>query len=583
MGALGSGILLGTALVVTSCSDTTTPTPPTPGAPAKLAFTIQPVTTLARTVMPSFAVAIEDEHGIVVATADNSIVLAIIGNEAARFSSGTNFARAVNGIATFSGIGIDRTGPGFRFSVFVSDAPGIAAATSDEFEISSGPAAKLAFAELPVVVNPGDAITPAVAVTIQDAAGNTVWRATNPVTLTLANNSSGGHLTGTTTATPVAGVAIFSDLSISSNGAGYTLTAGAPNLSGATSAAFEVRNPLNFVSVSAGGAQTCGIATDGFTYCWGRTPPPHQSGADNKGTDNLAATLLPGGVKFVSLSTRSGNCGLTASGAPYCWPGIDAQSGAYSPDPAAVPGAPALTTVTTYNHACGITSSGAGYCWGSNDFGKLGNGTSTGSSVPVPISGGLSFRVLSAGSHFTCGVATTNVAYCWGYNGAGELGDGTHSNSMIPVVAMSGISFATISAGSSHACGLTPGGDAYCWGDLCLGCRGTGSPGNNAVLGGLKFSTISAGDSHTCALTAAGAAYCWGLNVSGEIGDGSSGGTRSVPTRVAGDLTFATISAGFDHTCGVTTAGAAYCWGHNQFGELGTGTKLYSNVPVRVR
>ena len=76
----------------------------------------------------------------------------------------------------------------------------------------------------------------------------------------------------------------------------------------------------------------------------------------------------------------------------------------------------------------------------------------------------------------------------------------------------------------------------------------------------LVFASVSAGDSHTCGVTTAGAAYCWGDNTEGELGDG----TRAysvVPVPVAGGLTFSAVSAGTYQTCGVTTAGVLYCWG----------------------
>ena len=67
-----------------------------------------------------------------------------------------------------------------------------------------------------------------------------------------------------------------------------------------------------------------------------------------------------------------------------------------------------------------------------------------------------------------------------------------------------------------------------------------------------------------------GAAYCWGDNESGQLGTGTQV-SAVIPTLVSGGLTFAQVSAGSDHTCGVTTTGAAYCWGDNFFGQLGDG------------
>jgi alpha-tubulin suppressor-like RCC1 family protein len=91
------------------------------------------------------------------------------------------------------------------------------------------------------------------------------------------------------------------------------------------------------------------------------------------------------------------------------------------------------------------------------------------------------------------------------------------------------------------------------------------------VSGGLVFAQITTGGTHTCGLTTGGAAYCWGLGLSGQLGD-NAGINRSAPVLVAGGNTFASLTAGGNHTCGLTAAGAAYCWGLNSFGQVGDGT-----------
>ncbi|NBT04970.1 MAG: hypothetical protein EBS94_16415, partial [Proteobacteria bacterium] len=93
------------------------------------------------------------------------------------------------------------------------------------------------------------------------------------------------------------------------------------------------------------------------------------------------------------------------------------------------------------------------------------------------------------------------------------------------------------------------------------------------VSGGHTFKSVSTGESHTCGLTTAGAAYCWGANFSGQLGDGSTTNSAT-PLKVNGGLTFTTLSTGNRHSCGLTLSGSAYCWGE----MIGSGTG--SNVPV---
>lgn len=95
------------------------------------------------------------------------------------------------------------------------------------------------------------------------------------------------------------------------------------------------------------------------------------------------------------------------------------------------------------------------------------------------------------------------------------------------------------------------------------------------------FASISAGAAHTCALTAAGTAYCWGRNGFGELGDGTNT-DRNTPVAVAGGHTFTAISTEEFHTCGLNDNGIAYCWGFNQSGQLGDGTDTNRNTPVAV-
>ena len=88
------------------------------------------------------------------------------------------------------------------------------------------------------------------------------------------------------------------------------------------------------------------------------------------------------------------------------------------------------------------------------------------------------------------------------------------------------------------------------------------------VVGGLSFSSIDVGFNHSCAITAAGVAYCWGGDDLGQLGDGAPAASRTSPSAVAGGHTYSVIRAGSKHTCALeTSTGYAYCWGANGFGQ----------------
>ena len=102
-----------------------------------------------------------------------------------------------------------------------------------------------------------------------------------------------------------------------------------------------------------------------------------------------------------------------------------------------------------------------------------------------------------------------------------------------------------------------------------------------ASVSNVAFDTIAPGSGHTCGLTGAGTAYCWGNNVFGQLGDNSAP-IPLLPVAVSGGHTFSMIAAGAGHTCGLTSAGAAYCWGYNRKGQLGDNSAPIHLLPVAV-
>src|SRR5712691_4935430 len=210
----------------------------TPGTPAKLAFTVQPTNVVsAAAITPAVQVSIQDAQGNLVPTATNSVTIAIGTNPGTGTLSGTLTANAVAGVAMFSNLSIDKTGTGYTLAASAATLTG---AISTTFNVTPGTPAKLAFTVQPTNVVSAAAITPAVQVSIQDAQGNLVPTATNSVTIAIGTNPGTGTLSGTATANAVAGVAMFSNLSIDKTGTGYTLAASAATLTGAISTTFNV-------------------------------------------------------------------------------------------------------------------------------------------------------------------------------------------------------------------------------------------------------------------------------------------------------------------------------------------------------
>src|SRR3989442_1676092 len=266
-------------------------------------------------------------------------------------------------------------------------------------------------------------------------------------------------------------------------------------------------------------------------------------------------------------------------------------------------------------HTCGFTIvTGAAYCWGANGSGQLGDGTMTNRSSPVLVQApaGVSFAAVTGGDAHTCGVTAgggcgavaagaadpwgataAGAAYCWGDNGFGQLGDGTTTSQSSPVLVQAppGVSFAAVTGGVAHTCGVTAAGIAYCWGRNLEGQLGGGASTTNRLTPApvlapaeVSFAAVGAADFQTGGVTATGAAYCWGANGSGQLGDGTNTTNRltPVPVQAPAGVSFAAVTAGAVHTCGITAAGTAYCWGRNVEGQLGDGTTTDRLTPVRV-
>jgi alpha-tubulin suppressor-like RCC1 family protein len=268
-----------------------------------------------------------------------------------------------------------------------------------------------------------------------------------------------------------------------------------------------------------------------------------------------------------------------------------------------------------------IGSDGHLYAWGDNEFGQLGNGTTTSSNSPAVISlpVGVTPMAIAAGCDDGYAVGSDGNVYAWGASDRGQLGDGSSSgpqicNSQVPVpltepcstspvrVSMPpGVTATGVTAGADFADAIGSDGNLYAWGNAIFGELGDGtetgpdSCGPNAcsttpvtvdLPPGVAPTAIAAGQEAGYAIGSDGVLYSWGGNIEGQLGDGSITGTGTGPCGGAGNYCAASpvpvalptgvrataISAGFLSAYAIGTDHKVYAWGFNQNGELGDGS-----------
>ncbi|NNE72527.1 MAG: hypothetical protein HKN26_02585 [Acidimicrobiales bacterium] len=184
------------------------------------------------------------------------------------------------------------------------------------------------------------------------------------------------------------------------------------------------------------------------------------------------------------------------------------------------------------------------FTWGNNDVGQLGDGTTTDRATPAAITmpggTGALWTDIDAGTHHTCEVRHNDqTLWCWGSNENAQLGDGTTTDRSVPTQA-----------------------------------QGSG------------WHSVAAGHDYSCAIKTDQTLWCWGANDYGQLGDGTTA-NRTAPTQVGAATAWQTVAANFNqfdvafpqvpdlggaHTCAIKTDQTLWCWGANDFGQLGTGT-----------
>jgi alpha-tubulin suppressor-like RCC1 family protein len=492
-----------------------------------------------------------------------------------------------NGVATGRGPGVA------TITAAARGVPGNAVLTIEQL------AHHLVFSVEPGTVTAGEPFATALEVEVRDSADALVTDSRASVTLSLGANPGADTLRGATTVRAVNGIATFSNVWLTRATTGYILAANAPSIGAGASDAFAVTHTVPaqlafepLPTPSAGAPLNVQIALkDRF----GNTATGAYDAIKVKLFSGPAGAALFGDTVY---GTSQGVATVNATSAQIAGTyrlraSSFFQDTVVSSQFAVRPAAPAIMT---FNNSY--------YLW---HVSVVSTQLDSASSPVVTVRDAYGNRADTVSRPITIEL----IEDPWkGATGPGTVLDGTltqltnggiatfnfltldrpvsarlrvTADGLLPdtsgtVTAVLGIgTVQSVNTGYQHSCVTTQFRGLFCWGSDAndeLGAP-SGTPAIDSVAIRVRtattFASVTGGGGHTCGLTAAGAAWCWGLNADGQLGDGGAGATAAEPIAVAGGLTFWRLDAGGTHTCGLTVDSLAYCWGDNGDGQLGDG------------
>ncbi len=361
--------------------------------------------------------------------------------------------------------------------------------------------------------------------------------------------------------------------------------------------------PIPPIQLALGEYHSCVRKPDGTVWCWGG----NNYGQLGNGVQDNNAHPTPMQVTGLGMSAAHlahgarHVCARKQDGTLWCWGfnvagqlGDGTTGDQYSPVQVAMLGKSVDMIASGGRHTCALKLDSTLWCWGANQYGQLGDGTTVGHPLPAQVTqlgasvGAVALSQDSIGNDHTCALKVDGTLWCWGSNQSGQLGEGTTTAHSSPMqVAPPGASAAEVAAAASNTCTRKSEGTLWCWGSNGVGLLGLGTSDNNSHAAPVQVSAFGAsvaevalGGSHACALKLDGSLWCWGTNQYGQLGDGTTMSQFSPVQVTALGTSTVGFALGLDHSCASKLDGTVWCWGGNVKGQLGLGSADNGSHPI---
>ncbi len=335
------------------------------------------------------------------------------------------------------------------------------------------------------------------------------------------------------------------------------------------------------VSVAAGESFSLALRSDGSVWQWGFGPDGWRYDLRPTAVSNVSGVTSVSAGASHRLAVQSDGTVMSWGSNEYGQLGRDG-AGYWFPTPQAVYGLAGVSAAAGGGrHSLALKSDGTVWAWGANDYGQIGDGTTTRRDRPRQVTGLTDVVAIAAGNNHSLAVKSDGTVWGWGANINGQIGDGGGHDRTVPVMVPDLTDVVAVAAGTDYSLAVKSDGTAWGWGsngDGRIGC-GTGSPQYSPVMmsGLTGVVSLAAGRSHSLAIKSDGTVWACGDNANGQLGDGTTT-TRYRPVVVPGLQGAIAVSAGGYHSLAVSSIRAAQIEVPVQAGAPGQSVSLTARL-----